>query len=287
MPANEPLAAPAALCVVIHDVAPQTWPQCLRLIEAVRAVAPIPLTLLVVPYYHRLAASHTALFERQLRARLAAGDELALHGLYHLDEAPPARGLRDRLLRNVWTTGEGEFAALPADEARWRISQGLDWFSQRAWPVAGFVAPAWLLGPGAREALADFSLSYTTTLQDFHLLQQQCVLRAPSLFYSARNPAGRWLSCRANSVLASQRAGDLQLPLVRLGLHPADASFPRLVRHFQGVLRLLLRHRVGMTKAAFARQQTVATLRDLLPQDVPPFGRTAKDRDRACRARHG
>ncbi|MBC7514159.1 MAG: polysaccharide deacetylase family protein [Herminiimonas sp.] len=277
MHSTEPSPMPAALCVAIHDVAPQTWPLCLRLIDAVRAVAPIPLTLLVVPHYHRLAVTHPASYERQLGARLAAGDELALHGLYHLDEAAPARCLRERLLRHVWTTGEGEFAVLRADEARWRISQGLDWFSQRGWPVTGFVAPAWLLGPGARTALADFPLTYTTTFKSFHLLQQQRLLRAPSLFYSARNPAGRWLSCRANALYARQHADNTQVPLLRLGLHPADARFPQLLRHCQDLLRQLLQHRVCMTKAAFAGQQTAAALYGRSPAHLQSFGIRSRD----------
>jgi predicted deacetylase len=37
------------LCVSIHDVAPATWTECRTLLEAVAAVADIPLTLLVVP----------------------------------------------------------------------------------------------------------------------------------------------------------------------------------------------------------------------------------------------
>lgn len=255
MRANEPLAMPAALCVSIHDVAPHTWPLCRRLIEAVHVVAPIPLTLLVVPHYHRLAVADPLCYERALQARLAAGDELALHGFCHLDEATPARRWRERFLRQVWTTGEGEFAAIGTAEARWRISQGLDWFSQRGWPVSGFVAPAWLLGPGAVAALADFPLRYTTTLGSFHLLQQRRTLRAPSLFYSARNAAGRWLSRQVNSMVAGQHAGNVQVPLLRLGLHPADARFPKLVRHCQNLIARLLRHRVALTKAAFAEQQ--------------------------------
>ena len=251
-----PLPLPAALCVAIHDVAPQTWPLCMRLIEAVRAVAPIPLTLLVVPHYHRLAVPYPAFYERQVGARLAVGDELALHGLYHLDDGAPPGSLRELLLRRVWTSGEGEFSVLRADEARWRISQGLDWFGQRGWPVAGFVAPAWLLSPGAREALSDFPFTYTTTLKDFHLLDQQRVLPAPSLFYSTRNAAGRWLSCRTNAAWVRRLGGDSRIPLLRLALHPADARFPQLVRHCQELLCELLQHRVGMTKAAFAAQQT-------------------------------
>ena len=255
-----PTIEPPALCVAIHDVAPQTWPLCMRLIEAVRAVAPIPLTLLVVPHYHRLAVPYPAFYERQVGARLAAGDELALHGLYHLDDGTAPRGLREHLLRRVWTTAEGEFSVLQADEARWRISQGLDWFGQRGWPVTGFVAPAWLLSPGTREALTDFSFTYTTTLKNFHLLGQRRVVPAPSLFYSTRNAAGRWLSCRNNAAFVKRLAGDPRIPLLRLALHPADARFPQLIRHCQDLLRRLLQHRVGMTKTAFAVQQTAGAV---------------------------
>ena len=46
------LSGLAALCVSIHDVAPATWKECERLAAAIREVADIPLTWLVVPHYH-------------------------------------------------------------------------------------------------------------------------------------------------------------------------------------------------------------------------------------------
>ncbi len=249
MPPNELNDLGRTLCVSLHDVAPATWPQCARLLTAIREVAPIPLTLLVVPAYHRLPVADATAFDLQLEARLAAGDELALHGFTHLDEGPPPAGWRQRFVRRVYTTGEGEFAALDAGEAERRIAQGLDWFAQRQWPVAGFVAPAWLLGPGAWQALARFPLRYTTTLRHFHLLPQGQALLAPSLVYAARNRTGRWLSARRNDLLTRLQAGR---PLVRLGLHPADAAYPELVRHCQHLIEGLLATRQALTKADFA-----------------------------------
>ena len=140
-----PPTEPKALCVSIHDVAPDTWADCVRLQRAVRAVADIPLTWLVVPRYHGRAPAAPAM-ERALDALLAQGHELALHGYTHLDSAPPARGLRSRFLRTVFTQGEGEFAAIDEADARQRIALGLAWFAERGWPVRGFVPPAWLLG---------------------------------------------------------------------------------------------------------------------------------------------
>ena len=77
-------AAPQMLCVSIHDVAPATWTDCLRLVEAVRAVADVPLTWLVVPHYHFRPEQSLAM-EACLNVALERGDELALHGYSHLD----------------------------------------------------------------------------------------------------------------------------------------------------------------------------------------------------------
>lgn len=157
------------LCVSIHDVAPATWSDCLRLVEAVRAVADIPLTWLVVPHYHFRPEQSPAM-EACLNVALERGDELALHGYSHLDTEAGSGGLRARFLRNVYTRREGEFAALTESEARQRLELGLDWFAARGWTPTGFVPPAWLLGEGAWRALRDAPFAYTTTFSHFHCL---------------------------------------------------------------------------------------------------------------------
>ena len=120
-----------SLCVSVHDVAPHTWLQCERLLQAIRAVADIPLTLLVVPAYHYHPVADAARYDRLLEHRLSLGDELALHGYTHLDEGAAPTGWRDKFKRQFYTQGEGEFAALGADEARQRLAWGLEWFEQR------------------------------------------------------------------------------------------------------------------------------------------------------------
>ena len=62
------------LCVSIHDVAPATWSDCLRLVEAVRAVADIPLTWLVVPHHHFRPEQSLAM-EACLNVALERGDD--------------------------------------------------------------------------------------------------------------------------------------------------------------------------------------------------------------------
>lgn len=129
----------------------------------------MPLTLLVVPHYHH-GNSGDGRFRAALDQRLALGDELALHGYFHLDEGPRPRPGRDWLRRRWYTAGEGEFAALDSSAAWLRLEAGLRWFAQRDWPVHGFVAPAWLLSPGSWTALRSLPFRYTTRLRHFHLL---------------------------------------------------------------------------------------------------------------------
>lgn len=260
-----PAAEPGALCVSIHDVAPATWPDCLRLWRALREVADIPLSWLVVPCYHarpdgaggwRPETSQGAraepAYEAALAGLLARGHELVLHGYTHLDDGAPPRGLAQRWLRRIYARGEGEFAALDEAAARRRLALGRDWFASRGWPLHGFVAPAWMLGEGGWAALRASPLLYTTTLSHFYRLAAPAATWcAPSLVYAARNGPGRMLSCLALPALARAQAG---AGLVRLSLHPCDARHPRLLRQTQDLVARLLSTRVALTKAGFARR---------------------------------
>jgi len=87
-------SAERCVCVSVHDVAPATWTQCERLLGMLDAIGPLPVTLLVVPDFHRAGAVDTsAAFIRAIKARLARGDEVALH-------APHQSGLGSRSTRS-------------------------------------------------------------------------------------------------------------------------------------------------------------------------------------------
>ena len=240
-----PPTEPRLLCVSIHDVAPATWPACVRLAQAMRALGPLPLTWLVVPRYHG-QPWQPGPWDAGLAEALARGDELALHGDLHLDTAPlPWPGLGARLLRRGYTRGEGEFAALTVAEAARRLARGRAWFAARGWPLHGFVAPAWLLGAQAWTALQAEAFAYTTTFTRLHLLPAGGAVASPALVYAARNRAGRlasrWLVTAGAARLAAA-------PLVRLALHPADASHPALLAHAQRTAARLLASHQPVTK---------------------------------------
>jgi predicted deacetylase len=215
----------------------------------VDAIGPIPLTLLVVPdFHHRGAAVSDKLFVRALDRRVASGDEIALHGYYHIDECSGPRTPGDWIRRRVLTQSEGEFAALPRSEAGRRLELGLEMMRRLNWPISGFVAPAWLLGKGARAALSQFDLLYTTTRSRIYRLPQWTATAAPALTYSARSA---WRRAMSRAMVETQLRAYQRRPLLRIALHPVDARHDSVLEHWAALIANALYERVPLTKAAW------------------------------------
>jgi predicted deacetylase len=240
--------AGAALLVVLHDVAPPTWDVLAPFVAALDRLGPVPLSFLVVPDYHgtgSIAADGT--FVAAMDRRLARGDELLLHGWRHADDAPAPRGPVAWLQRRVYTH-EGEFLTLDRDEARRRLDLGTTMFARLGWPLAGFTAPAWGMGPGTRAALRETPLAYTTTWGGFHRLPDFDTLPAPGLVWSARSAWRRGASRLWCEAYRRRHAG---APVLRLGIHPADLAHAGARRYWLGLIDRLLRERTPLTKRAF------------------------------------
>ena len=238
------------VCVVLHDVAPTTRAACMRTLAAVAQVADVPVTLLAVVARHGEASTPDLV--DWLDARVRSGDELALHGWSHRDEAKPPTGWLDGLRRNVYTRGEGEFWALSEGEATRRIEAGVAWFREHGWPLAGFVAPAWLLGPGAWQALATQRFEYTATLRELVHLPGRGNVKSQSVVYSTSNAWRRQSSLLWNATVARLERGN---KLLRLELHPRDADAPAVRRSWQRALEAALRTRSALTVAELVRRR--------------------------------
>ncbi len=243
--------AERSLILVLHDVAPETWPDYKSFVEAVDALGGIPICWLVVPDFHhrnRLEDHHQ--FRHMLDGRLARGDELILHGYHHADEAPAPRTPRDWFMRRVFTH-EGEFYSLDRHEAARRLQRGIELFERNQWPLHGFVAPAWLLGTGARQALAATGLSYTSDPGHFYLLPDYTAIDAPGLVWSARSAWRRGMSHLVSEKMLSRHR---QAAVLRLGLHPVDMRHEFSRRYWLDLLaRLLAEGRTPMTKIEWLR----------------------------------
>jgi len=198
-------------------------------------------TILAVPRYHGEAP--TPAFEAWLGERSARGDELALHGCTHRDDGAP-QGWLDGLRRSRYTRGEGEFWSLSRAEALARIDVGIEWFAKNGWPLAGFVAPAWLLGPGAREAVGERPFDYTATLRQLVHLPTQVAETSQSVVYSTSSAWRRQSSLAWNALVDLAERGN---PVLRLELHPHDADHAGVRRSWQRLLERALRERDALT----------------------------------------
>ncbi|MDF2491084.1 MAG: deacetylase [Pseudomonas sp.] len=245
-----------SLMVVLHDVAPETWPDYRPFVEAVDAMGDVPMTWLVVPdFHHRNALSRSPDFCSLLERRLAKGDELALHGYYHADDGPAARSPKEFFMRRIYTH-EGEFYGLSQAAALERLHEGMALFERQGWPLAGFVAPAWLMSEGTREALKTLPLRYTSTPQHLYSLPDFTPITAPGLVWSARSAWRRGLS---RLLCDWQRRRLESADSLRLGLHPVDMRHQSSREYWlEAVRELLAQGRVPMTKSTWLDHRVAA-----------------------------
>jgi predicted deacetylase len=201
----------------------------------------------VVPDFHKHnnLQAHPG-FRRQLAARLDRGDELVLHGYFHCDDGPMATNPRDWFMRRIYTH-EGEFYSLPREVALARLRAGIEMFDRYQWPLQGFVAPAWLMSEGTRQALRQLPLTYTSDAQHLYRLPDFTSINAPGLVWSARSAWRRGVSKLVSDQLELRWR---QTPVIRLGVHPVDMrhEFSRTY-WLQTLKRLLEVGRVPMTKS--------------------------------------
>jgi predicted deacetylase len=235
-----------AVLLVLHDVAGETWADYAPFVAAVDALGDIPMTLLVVPDFHRRnPLDQDPALRAVLDQRVARGDELTLHGLYHADAQARMRSPRDWFMRRVYTW-EGEFYDLDRDQALSRLHTGIELFDRHGWPLDGFVAPAWLMGEGTRQALAQLPLRYTSDHHHLYRLPDFAPIAAPGMVWSAGSAWRRGLS-KALSDVREQRWR--QASCIRLGLHPVDMRHPSARDYWLRLLqRLLADGRMAMTK---------------------------------------
>lgn len=245
--------AEQSVLLVLHDVAPQTWADYRPFVEAVDALGNVPATWLVVPdFHHRNSLDRHDDFRRLLDSRVARGDELTLHGYYHCDDQPAPRTPKDWFMRRIYTH-EGEFYRLSEDQALSRLADGIELFQRHDWPLHGFVAPAWLMSRGTRQALRQLPLTYTSDPQHFYRLPDFTAIEAPGLVWSARSAWRRGVS----KALSNRRAQRWQsAPVIRLGLHPVDMRHDFSRQYWFDILRRLINEgRIPQTKHAWLATQ--------------------------------
>lgn len=265
------------LLLSLHDVTPAHHERIARLegILAAAAERDAAWALLVVPDFHsRAPVAGDRSFVAWLRARAAAGCEVFLHGWSHRDEAEHSGAAAWKARR--MTAGEGEFLGLSQAEARRRMHDGRALLEDIVGaPLAGFIAPAWLYGPGAVAALAAerFALA-EDHWRVWSPATGTTLARGPVVTYASRTPA------RIRSSLLWSRAATTllrPLPAVRLAVHPHDVDAPALTAEAARAI------------GAFALRRRLGRYRDLLPVGDDKVGVDAEQSPEMIerRGRHG
>ena len=224
------------LLLSIHDVGPRFETEVDLLLDRMtRHAGPAELAMLVVPDHwgrHPLAVGSP--FAARLRAWADAGISMFAHGWFHQDRTVHDQPVARFKARHM-TAGEGEFLGLDGETAARRMIDGRDLIEQiTGRPVAGFVAPAWLYGAPALDALGQCGFA----LAEDHMK----VWHPPSGKVLARGPVITWASRSrariASSLLAARVLPPVlrHAPVARVAVHPGDAHVPALLASIDRVL---------------------------------------------------
>lgn len=228
------------LLASIHDVSPRFESEVDRLVDLLGRHVGSRLAMLVVPnHWGEAPLVAGSAFAARLRDWADSGVEMFLHGFTHRDEA--RHDGADRLRARYMTAGEGEFLGLTKADACARIEEGrrlIEDVTGRA--IAGFIAPAWLYGEGAHEALRDAAVPIA---EDHFRVWSPATGRQ-----LARGPVITWAS-RTRPRLASSLAAAAVLrrapiAVLRIGVHPPDVHHPSLVSSIEKTIRIASRDRV-------------------------------------------
>ncbi|TPG42872.1 DUF2334 domain-containing protein [Sphingomonas koreensis] len=231
------------LIVAIHDVGPKFEPQIDALVDRLaRSLGSMRFAMLVVPnHWGEAPLSTNRPYQAKLRRWAQAGVELFVHGWFHRDDSIHTGALARFKARHM-TAREGEFLGLGRREATRRMGDGRRLIEDiSGMPVTGFVAPAWLYGDGAREALVEAGFG----IAEDHLR----VWRPTTDEVIARGPVITWASRSRPRITSSLMVAGLAPALlhrqhvVRVAVHPGDTNVARLLTSIDRTLDLLGRNR--------------------------------------------
>jgi predicted deacetylase len=234
-----------SLVVSIHDVTPATRERTQRILSDLKSAGLDRASLLVVPdHHHRGVVSGDAEFSKWLAAACAQGHEAVLHGYFHLRENRRTDGPIKRLITRSYTAGEGEFLDLERPAARDLLERGRSAVESCGVCVSGFIAPAWLLGAEAEQAVREAGFQYTTRIATVSDFVTGAVHGSRSQVWSVRAGWRRTCSITWNALLFQKT---LRHRLTRIGIHPPDWDHPRIREQILKIAGMALAGREAMT----------------------------------------
>lgn len=231
---------PRLLLASIHDVSPRFEAEVEALVERLQPHVGDRIAMLVVPnHWGNAPLVPGSPFAARLRGWADAGFEIFLHGYFHRDGSRH-RGAADRLRAGFLTAGEGEFLGLSTAQSANLIKRGralVEGITGK--PVAGFVAPAWLYGNGAKQALTECAMPLAEDhFRIWSPASGKALARSPVITWASRSRPRLASSLAAAAVL--RRA---PIEVLRVGVHPPDCRHPAIVRNIERTLSAAMRSR--------------------------------------------
>ncbi|WBO23177.1 polysaccharide deacetylase family protein [Sphingomonas abietis] len=227
------------LLASIHDVGPRFEREVDQLVDRLsHHLAGPRFAMLVVPdHWGQAPLAQARAFQAKLRVWASSGVEMFVHGWTHRDDSGSA-GFKAKHM----TAGEGEFLGLSQNEALRRMTEGRALIEDIIGrPVAGFIAPAWLYGPGARAALGQVGFALAEDHMRVWRPSDGAVLaKGPVVTWASRSPA-RVASSLAFAALA--RTALKPLRTLRIAVHPGDTGVPALLDSIDASLAVAVRDR--------------------------------------------
>jgi predicted deacetylase len=246
------------LLASIHDVGPRFESEVDQLADLLGGILGGPkFAMLVVPDHWGLAPlGEAAAFRARLRAWAEQGVEMFVHGWFHKDLATH-EGMAGFKARHM-TAGEGEFLGLTQAEAARRMADGKALVEDAIGrPAAGFIAPAWLYGPGALAALKETGFALAEDhMRVWDAATDQTLAKGPVVTWASRSRARQFSSLAVASLARGIFHG---LPVVRIAVHPGDTGVPSLMDS------------IARTFGSFARRRPAGRYADLLGEPASPL----------------
>jgi predicted deacetylase len=188
-------------------------------------------------------------FQARLRGWADQGIEMFVHGWFHKDLAEHSGAAAFKAKH--MTAGEGEFLGLSRDVAAQRMADGRKLIEDAIGrEVAGFIAPAWLYGDGAREALAQSGFALAEDhMRVWRPSDGKVLAKGPVITWASRSVprqlSSRFFAGLARHVLHPQN-------VMRIAVHPGDTTVPELLDS------------IAKTYTAYARRRPAGRYADLL-----------------------
>jgi len=241
-----------SLVVALHDVSPLTQRLCEEILSQLRELGVGQTSLLVIPnHYGRAPIAEDPAFRTWLMRNVEAGHEPVLHGYFHQRPRAKSDSLRKKLTTEFYTAGEGEFIDLSTTAASMLLERGLADLSFLSRRIAGFIAPAWLLGSSAETAVRTLDFLYTTRLNSVRRFDSGRDLHSQSLVWSTRATWRVAMSLIWNRSLAFSLDG---APLVRLGIHPPDLEHASVWNQIRDLVAVAARSRECVSYEKFVEK---------------------------------